>query len=413
MRESRPVVPSERLLASFVRASSEGLWLLDGEGETVWANDRMVELIGPERVSGGFSHLSPDGSAAELLGGFNEDRRERRKTIPFVRRGGEAGWADARLLPTDELGDDRPGALALVLDVTRQHEAEAALVAATAEIERRLLPPEGVPDESSPVQTTSVENVQDTERQLQEQSERLVALARQMAETNKELEAFSYSVSHDLRAPLRAIEGFTRILLERYSEPLDPRANDYLGRVRAAAQRMDQLISDLLQLARITRSPLSRRRVDLTEMARSVAADLAAADSARDVTIKIADGLSTFADPRLLRVVVDNLLGNAWKFTANRAVAEIVVGRCPADDDDVFYVKDNGAGFDMRYAGKLFNAFQRLHTAAEFNGTGVGLASVHRIIARHGGRAWAEGEVGRGATFYFSIPRPAEERAFE
>jgi PAS domain S-box-containing protein len=218
--------------------------------------------------------------------------------------------------------------------------------------------------------------------------------------TSRELESFSYSVSHDLRSPLRTIDGFSQALLEDHGHLLDEGARQHLDRVRAAAQRMAELIDDLLELSRVTRAELHRRTVDLTAVARDVAAGLARDAPDRQVRFIIAEGMRVEGDPRLIRVLFENLLGNAWKFTAHQPTATIEVGRGP---DGHLFVRDDGAGFDMAYADKLFGAFQRLHRESEFEGTGIGLATVHRIVLRHGGRIWAEGKVGGGATFHFTL----------
>jgi light-regulated signal transduction histidine kinase (bacteriophytochrome) len=219
----------------------------------------------------------------------------------------------------------------------------------------------------------------------------------------KELEAFSYSVAHDLRAPLRSIDGFSQALIEDCADRLDAEGRRYLKHVREAAQQMGQLIDDLLNLSRVTRAELRRERVDLSELARSVLATLKDAQPDRAVEWVIEDGLVAQADLRLLHVVLTNLLGNAWKFTAKRASARIEFAAKAGEHPPVFFVRDNGAGFDARYADKIFGVFQRLHTAREFEGTGIGLATVQRIIRRHGGRIWAEGEIDRGATFFFTL----------
>jgi PAS domain S-box-containing protein len=227
---------------------------------------------------------------------------------------------------------------------------------------------------------------------------------------NKELEAFSYSVSHDLRAPLRSIDGFSQALLEDYSNGLDAEGKDHLQRVRAATQRMAQLIDDMLNLSRVMRSDMQRGRVDLTELAKTIAAELKKIEPERQVDFVIAEGLAVNGDKRLLELALENLLGNAWKFTGKHPRARIEFG--VADQEGlpagqagkpVYFVRDDGAGFEMAYAEKLFGAFQRLHSLTEFPGTGVGLATVQRIIHRHGGLVWAEGAVDKGATFYFTL----------
>lgn len=241
-------------------------------------------------------------------------------------------------------------------------------------------------------------------RRLNEELERRV-LERtvELEAANKELEAFSYSVSHDLRAPLRSIDGFSQALLEDHATALDAGGKEYLHRVRAASQRMAQLIDDLLDLARVTRTELRRERVDLSTLAQEIAAELQSAEPGRHVEFAIAPGAVATGDPRLLRVVLENLLGNAWKFTAKHARATIEFGVVNHLGRAVYFVRDDGAGFDMAYADKLFGAFQRLHRPTEFPGAGVGLATVQRIIHRHGGRVWVEGAIERGATFHFTL----------
>jgi signal transduction histidine kinase len=234
---------------------------------------------------------------------------------------------------------------------------------------------------------------------------RLLGLARDQLQTaNQELESFSYSVSHDLRAPLRAIDGFSRIVLEDYQDKLDDEGKDSLTRIRAASQRMGQLIDDLLQLSRHTRSEMHCAPVNLSALARAVVEELQKTNPERHVEFVIEPDLDADADAGLMRVVLENLLGNAWKFTGKQAAAKIEFGRTTHAGASAYFVRDNGVGFDMAYASKLFGAFQRLHTPAEFPGAGIGLATVQRIIHRHGGRVWAESEVGHGATFYFSLP---------
>lgn len=237
---------------------------------------------------------------------------------------------------------------------------------------------------------------QDLERRVAERTAQLSAL-------NRELEGFSYSVSHDLRAPLRAIDGFSLALLEEYREALDERGRHYLERARLATQRMGQLIDDLLALSRVGRAELQRREVDLSELARQAIAELREAEPERQVSVELPPELPARADPSLVRLVLQNLLGNAWKFTSRREGARIALFAEAGDGPVAYAVEDNGAGFDMRYAKQLFSPFQRLHTVDEFPGTGIGLATVQRIVQRHGGRVWAEGEVGVGATFRFTL----------
>jgi PAS domain S-box-containing protein len=241
------------------------------------------------------------------------------------------------------------------------------------------------------------------ERRIQQLNTALRERAMVLESVNHELEAFSYSVSHDLRAPLRAVDGFSRILLDEYADRLDDNGRDRLRRVRAAAQRMATLIDDLLKLSRITRSELKRENIDLSAIAAEVIDDLRNQEPNRVVQCTIQPGLIVWGDGRLLHVVLDNLLGNAWKFTSKRPDAKIEFGMQMQNDEPVYFVRDNGAGFDMAYAEKLFGAFQRLHDTNEFPGTGIGLATAQRIIHKHGGRVWAESKVEQGAAFYFTL----------
>src|SRR5437762_3174919 len=239
--------------------------------------------------------------------------------------------------------------------------------------------------------------------ELQERNESLRRNAAELLAANTELDAFAYSVSHDLRAPLRSIDGFSQVLLEDYAAQLDEAGRESLHRVRAASQRMGTLIDDLLKLARVTRAEMRTEDVDLSGMARDIASELQRAAPERQVEFAIAAGLKARGDARLLRVALDNLLRNSWKYTAKRPGARVEFASVDANGGQAFAIRDNGAGFDMKYADKLFGVFQRLHSAAEFEGTGVGLATVRRIINRHGGRIWAEGAVDQGATFYFTL----------
>jgi PAS domain S-box-containing protein len=247
-----------------------------------------------------------------------------------------------------------------------------------------------------------------TERKLAEEAleRHQIELARSNAEmtaANKELESFSYSVSHDLRSPLRSIDGFSLALLEDYSEKLDDEGKKHLQRVRVATQRMGELIDDILNLSRVTRASMRLERVNVSDVAAEVILKLQESQPERRIEVDIVKGLEATADSRLLKIILENLLGNAWKFTSKRASAHIEFGQSDVNGASAFFVRDDGAGFDPAYADRLFGAFQRLHAMSEFPGTGIGLATVQRIVYRHGGRVWAESSVGQGATFYFTL----------
>ena len=229
-------------------------------------------------------------------------------------------------------------------------------------------------------------------------------LEQRVQERTAELEGFSYSVSHDLRAPLRTIDGFGLALMEDYEDKLDSQAKDYLKRIRTATGTMAELIEDMLKLFRITRTEMDILKINLSNIAESIIDELKKSQPERQVNIKIAKSLEDFADPRLIRIVLENLIGNAWKFTEKKSNAEIEFGTMEKEDKKVYFIRDNGAGFDMDYANKLFAPFQRLHNIDEYPGTGIGLAIIKRIIHRLGGTVWAEGKPDHGATFYFTLP---------
>jgi PAS domain S-box-containing protein len=247
-----------------------------------------------------------------------------------------------------------------------------------------------------------------TEQELAQYREHLEELVEQrtdeLTRVNKEMEAFSYSVSHDLRAPLRSIDGFSQVLMEDYFDKLDEDGKDFLQRVRQGAQRMAQLIDDMLKLSRLTRSQMKNENVNMSEIATEIAAILQKETPQRSAQFLIEPNLYADGDEGLLTVVLDNLISNAWKYTSKKSHAIIEMGARTDDKEITYWIKDNGAGFNMKYVDKLFGAFQRLHHTQEFEGSGIGLATVARIIHRHGGRVWAEGKENQGAVFYFTLP---------
>jgi light-regulated signal transduction histidine kinase (bacteriophytochrome) len=266
-------------------------------------------------------------------------------------------------------------------------ETNRGLVALTLELEQRV-------DERT-------KELRAAHAELEQTNVELLQLTSELQAANQELEAFSYSVSHDLRTPLQSVLGFTELLAERCEAQLDTRGQQYLQRLREGCYRMVQLIEDMLMLSRSTQGEMNIGTVDLSLLAKTIASTLAMTQPRRRVTFVIAEGIVATGDAGLLRMALENLLGNAWKFTGKKRRARIEFG-C-TENPPFYFVRDNGAGFDMADADRLFGAFQRLHTVSEFPGTGIGLATVQRVISRHGGRVWAEAAVGRGATFYFTL----------
>ncbi|HEX8963406.1 MAG TPA: ATP-binding protein [Rhodocyclaceae bacterium] len=295
--------------------------------------------------------------------------------IRFRRSDGSMGWAEATQHARWNDDGEFAGTSGTLFDITERRLAAERLEELNADLEDRVR-----------VRTAQLEA------------------------SNQELEAFSYSVSHDLRAPLRAIDGFANILVEDYAGALDGAGLSHLQRIRAASQRMSQLIDDLLELARISRAEINYQDTDLSSAVRDIMRDMQEAEPDRQVDVRVEEGLHAQADPVLVRVALDNLLRNAWKFTGKREAASIAFGAAKlaagelGDGETAYFVRDNGAGFDMAYADKLFKPFSRLHAATEFTGTGIGLATVQRVIHRHGGRIWARSDAGEGTTFYFTLP---------
>jgi PAS domain S-box-containing protein len=361
-----------RLLVEAIK--DYGICLLDTEGRIVSWNAgaeaihgyRTEEILGrpftlfhPEPASGWDPHGTLQRAAAE---GRFEDEGWR------VRKDGSRFWANTVFTPIRDEADRLRGYAKITRDLTERKRSEEVIARLNADLERRV-------------------------------RERTVELEA----ANAELEAFSYSVSHDLRAPLRGIDGFSQALMEDCKDRLEPASTDYLRRIVAATRKMSDLIDGLLDLSRVSRAEMRHQDVDLSAMARQVADGLQRSAPQRGVEWVIDEGLRAHGDPRLLRVVLDNLIGNAWKFTGGKERARIRVGARQNGDGHAYFVADDGAGFDMAYAGKLFGAFQRLHSDREFEGTGIGLATVRRVVNRHGGRIWAEAETGRGATFFFTL----------
>jgi PAS domain S-box-containing protein len=347
---------------------------VDGEKRYTWANDAGRDFFGADVVGR---------EAAEYFVGAQKTYdlvrplfEGSRKDVVYVESWQRRKDGQARLLAwwCRALTDDEgrvTGVLSSAQDFTEHREAENEIRKLNEELEQRV-------------------------------AERTA----QLEEANRELETFSYSVSHDLRAPLRIVDGFSQALLEDYKDLIDEEGRDHLDRIRANAQFMGCLIDDMLKLARVSKTETAIEDVDLSGLARQSAADIARAYPGRAVDLSIAAGLTGRGDPRLLRIVFDNLFDNAWKFTSRTPLPRVEFGAVEAEGEPAYCVRDNGVGFDMKYAGKLFGAFQRLHAREEFPGTGIGLATVQRIVHRLGGRVWAEGREGRGAVFFFTLNEP-------
>jgi PAS domain S-box-containing protein len=376
---------SERMLAEAQRLGHVGSWRFDVPSGTLMWSPELYRIFGLEpgtfvpTLDAFTEHVHPDDrSAIAKIGEARaQGRPDEAHEIRVIRSDGEIRHISTRV--ANIYGDD--GAplemVGTTIDVTERKVMEDELRSLNAELEQRV------------GQRTA-----------------------QLEVANEELEAFAYSVSHDLRAPLRALDGFSLALLEDYTDGLDATAQDYLGRVRAASQRMGVLIDDLLGLSRVTRREMVLEDVDLSAVARRIVERFQQEQPERSVEFAIADGLRAQADPGLLEIVLDNLVGNAWKFTSKRKSAHIEFAVDGEGGEDVYHVRDDGAGFDPTYAGKLFAPFQRLHSMSEFPGTGIGLATVQRIVHRHGGRCWAEGAPGIGATVYFTLaPAEGQERS--
>ena len=361
--EFASALESNRLMFEVLESIGDAFVAVDRDLRITYVNGRMarfwdevpIRIIGTPLQTYTARFDTPDGRVLQY---FKEALHERRSfTFEYFWRD---RWFEARLYAFGL------GVAAYVRDITKRRTEEERVLELNAELEARVAD-----------RTTQLE----------------VA--------NKELESFSYSVSHDLRAPLRAIDGFSAALVEDYGATLDERARGHLDRVRRAAQRMADLIDSLLRLAKVARTPITFARVDLSTLAEAVGADLREGEPQRSVALSVEPGLTAQGEPQLLQIVLANLLGNAWKFTRQLQRAQVHVGK---NSEGEFYVRDDGAGFEMSYASKLFGAFARLHSSEEYEGTGIGLATVARIVHRHGGSIRAEGAVGEGATFYFTLP---------
>ncbi len=379
--QEEPRIASDPTTLALLNATTESLYLVDPQGILLAGNPRAAQRLGlqlPEAVGQCIYDRLP-GWLAKVRRHYIEQIIQTGKPVRFKEVRNQAHF-EVSIYPAMDAQGEVTHLAVFDCDISDRCHREDVMGQLNAQLERRV-----------------------TERTAQLQS------------ANQELEAFCYSVSHDLRAPLRAIGGFAKAVIEDYQTVLDETGKDYLQRVCAATERMNQLIDDLLSLSRVTRTQMQRQPVNLSQMARAIATELQETQRDRPVRFKFAEGLLADGDPHLLQVMLENLLGNAWKFTSKTAHACIEFGisippvlppgkPSPGNAHKiVYFVRDNGAGFNMSYADKLFAPFQRLHKTSEFEGTGIGLATVSRIVQRHGGQVWATSEVNQGATFYFTL----------
>jgi PAS domain S-box-containing protein len=358
-----------------VETAQEGIWTIDPQWRTTYVNQYMARLLGYHVDEMLGMHLSKfldeEGQRAAHV---NLDREGNApmnyvEDFRFLRKDGTPVWTSISTTPLFDAHGRYAGSLAMIADISRRRAAEEQLRQLNSHLEQRI-------------------------------AERTA----QLEFSNRELEAFAYTVAHDLRAPLRSVASFSDALVEDCGDKLDAQGRDYLRRIVAGSKRMAEMIDGILALSRVNSTELTARDCDLSAMARAVIEQLRVGQPQRAVQVTIQEGLVDQGDPQLLRAVLENLLGNAWKFTRDRTPAEIELSATLDERGRRLYqVRDNGAGFDMAYRDKLFGVFQRLHAQKEFEGNGVGLATVQRIVRRHGGRIWGEGEPGKGARFFFTL----------
>jgi PAS domain S-box-containing protein len=375
-RTEREAEENRARLATIVEASEDAIIGKGLDGTvTSWnaSAERLFGYSASEMIGQSITRIVPPNERykeADTLQRVSRGERVKHSESVLLAKDGRLIAVSMTVSPILNEGGTIIGAARIVRDITERRQKDEKILLLNTELERRV----------------------------RERTAELEA-------ANRELDAFSYSVSHDLRAPLRAMDGFSMALLEDCAGILDETVQDDLRRIRAASQRMADLIDDMQKLSRVTRTEMRREQVDLAAMAEEIGADLLLTHPGRQVGLVVASDLLVDGDAGMLRLALNNLLENAWKFTARCATARIEVGAREQDGERVLFVRDNGAGFDMAYVGKLFGAFQRLHSIQEFKGTGIGLAIVQRIVRRHGGRVWAEGAVGQGATIYFTLEK--------
>ena len=364
---------SEQRYHALARAAPVGIFRTDLEGHCIYVNECWQDLAGmkqDEALGEGWAAALHEDDRQRVFAEWYEAARAQRSfriECRFHKPDGQITWVLTQAEAERDAKGQITGYVGTVTDISIRKQAEV-----------------------------KVANQRDMLEEL------VAERTAELSHSNQELESFSYSVSHDLRSPLRAIDGFSQALLEDYGDRFDETGQDYLHRVRAASQRMGVLIDALLMLSRVSRYTVERTPVGLSQLANEVVAELQANNPERQVETLIADNVQVEGDTNLLRILLENLLSNAWKYTATIEDARIEFNTCEENGETVYFVRDNGVGFNMRYVNKLFGAFQRLH-GTEFEGTGIGLATVQRIVRHHGGRVWAEGDTGKGATFYFTL----------
>ncbi len=366
---------SEAFLNNILENSPHPMWITDDNATIIRVNKAMCDILNMD--------------AEQVVGKYNvfhDNIAEAQGLFPLLRRVYENGEIAKYVIKWNSSEQIQPG----------------FGQSAPAVLDSILVP---VLDANGKVTHAIAQHLDITElkRTEEELENRVAERTKQLENSNRELEAFSYSVSHDLRTPLRAIDGFSQILLDDYADKLDEKGQEYLQRSRAAAGNMGHLIDDILRLSRITRADMKMHSVNLTELAESIVQEYMEREQPRHVDFKVQPGLYAMADPDLLKIAMENLISNAWKFTSRTENACIEFGSTVENDLEVFFIKDNGAGYDQAYSDKLFTVFSRLHKTIDFPGTGVGLATVKRVVNRHGGEVWAQGEVGKGATIYFTL----------
>jgi hypothetical protein len=364
----------QRFQANILRNVTDGVVVTRLDAEVTYWNAgatailRLAEkdALGKRLDSIPFGASSPRVVTLHQLAQANGELVEE---LAFDRASGGKVWASVKATSMKDEAGQRTGVIFIFSDITAKKEAEAAILQMNLDLEQRV-------------------------------NERTAALVA----ANAELKSFGYSVSHDLRSPLRAILGYSHILMEDFTEPVGDEGAQLIGRIVAACKRMEQLIEGLLQLSTLVRTDIDKRRVDLSALASTVLEDLADANPDRKVESEVQSGVNAHADPQMMRSALTNLLGNAWKFSSKQETAKIQFGSTQIEGERTFFVRDNGVGFDPSQASRVFESFRRMHAESDFPGTGIGLATVERIIQRHGGRIWAEAKEGGGATFYFTLP---------